>query len=143
MILLVCLLARPKLYVEWRYLICTVSQNLLYHQNRLFNHHIPRSALVESVNRTPLPSIHLVANRKWLLLCAKSLLDDILAIFPELSSVLDTEAVVEHILDLLQTKTRDLGVEEVCTEPLAFVCWKSQRMMNLQMRTHPIPQIAE
>ena len=56
---------------------------------------------------------HLMSDGKWLILCAKPLLDNFLTILPELPSVLDTEAVIEHILDLLQAKTGNLGVEEV------------------------------
>jgi hypothetical protein len=55
----------------------------------------------------------LVSNGKRLLLCAQPLLDDILAILPELSGILDTKAVIEHVPDLLQAKTGDFGVEEV------------------------------
>jgi hypothetical protein len=55
----------------------------------------------------------LVTNSKRLLLRAQPLLDDILAILPELPGVLDTEAVLEDLLNLLQAKTGDLGVEEV------------------------------
>jgi hypothetical protein len=62
----------------------------------------------------------LVTNSKRLLLRAQPLLNDILAILPELSGILDTEAVVEHILNLLQAKTRDLGVEEVWEPSLAI-----------------------
>jgi hypothetical protein len=54
-----------------------------------------------------------VTNSKRLLLRAQPLLDDILAILPELPGVLDTEAVLEDLLNLLQAKTGDLGVEEV------------------------------
>lgn len=57
---------------------------------------------------------HLVTDSKWLILRAQSLLDNILAILPKLSGVLDTKAMIKHILDLLQAKTRDLGIEEVC-----------------------------
>lgn len=54
-----------------------------------------------------------MANGEWLLLRAQPLLDDILTIFPELSGVLDTEAVIEYVLNFLQAETRYLGVEEV------------------------------
>jgi hypothetical protein len=64
--------------------------------------------------------VHLVSNGKWLLLCAQPFLNDILAILPELSGVLDTKAVIKHVFDLLQTKTRDLRIEEVCNPSLAL-----------------------
>lgn len=45
--------------------------------------------------------VDLVSDGKWLLLCAQPLFDDILAILPELSRILDPKAVIKHILDLL------------------------------------------
>ena len=58
--------------------------------------------------------MHLVSNSKRLILRAQPLLDNILAILPKLSGVLDTEAMIKHVLDLLQAQTGDLGVEEIC-----------------------------
>lgn len=49
----------------------------------------------------------------WLLLSAKSFLDNILPILPKLTSVLDAKSVLENILDFLESKTRNLGVEKV------------------------------
>jgi hypothetical protein len=50
--------------------------------------------------------------------------------------------MVKHILDLLQTKTRDLGVEEVCIRSLALDRNLTGKMSNSQISTQPIPQIA-
>ena len=61
--------------------------------------------------------MRLVSNSKRLILRAQPLLDDILAILPKLSGVLDTEAMIKHVLDLLQAQTGDLGVEEICITP--------------------------
>lgn len=58
--------------------------------------------------------MRLVSNSKWLILRAQPLLDDILAILPKLSGVLDTEAMIKHVLDLLQAQTGDLWIEEIC-----------------------------
>lgn len=88
------------------------------------------------------PTLHLVSNSKWLILRAQPLLDNVLAIFPQLSGVLDTKAMIEHILDLLQAKTRDLGIKEVCIASLAPERYRIGKMKNLQIRTHPMPQIA-
>jgi len=97
-----------------------------------------------SVNdHTPASMLLLMADRKWLLLCAKSLLDDVLTVFPELPGILDTKAVIEHILDLLQAETRDFRVKEVYTPPLALEHTdKARGEIYLQMRTQPMPQMA-
>ena len=58
--------------------------------------------------------MRLVSNSKRLILRAQPLLDDILAILPKLSGVLDTEAMIKHVLDLLQAQTGDLWIEEIC-----------------------------
>lgn len=60
-----------------------------------------------------------MADSKRLILRAQPLLDDLLAILPELSGVLDTKAVIKHVLDLLQAKTGYLGIKEVCATSLA------------------------
>ena len=44
----------------------------------------------------------LVSDSKRLVSRAQPLLDDILTILPELSGVLDTKAMIKHILDLFQ-----------------------------------------
>lgn len=46
-----------------------------------------------------------MTSSKWLVLRTEPFLDDVLAIFSELSSVLDTKAVVEHILNFFQSET--------------------------------------
>ena len=79
---------------------------------------------------------------EWLLLRAHSLLDDLLAMLPKLSGVFDTKVVVEHILDLLQAETRNLRVEKVCNPSLAHESSQIPMLTNLQISTHPIPQIA-
>jgi hypothetical protein len=84
----------------------------------------------------------LVTNGKGLLLRAQPLLDDVLAILPELSGVLDTKAVIENVLDFLQAKTRNLGVEEVWKPSLTGVICPRMMIKNLQIRTQPMPQIA-
>jgi hypothetical protein len=93
--------------------------NLLLHQTWLINHRSCEPA-PNKRDDTPLPILCLVADRKRLLLRAKSFLDDILAILPELSGVLNTKAVIEHIFDLFQAETRHLGVEEICS-PLSAI----------------------
>lgn len=54
-----------------------------------------------------------MTNRQWLLLSSQPFLNDILPVFPKLTSVLDAKAVLEHFLDLLESKAGNLGVEEV------------------------------
>lgn len=79
---------------------------------------------------------HLVTDSKWLILCAQPLLDDILAILPKLSGVLDTKAMIEHILNLLQAKTRNLGIEEICTSTLALESHGMEKIEELTDK-HP------
>ena len=86
--------------------------------------------------------VHLVTDSKWLVLRAQPLLDDILAILPKLSGVLDTEAMIKHVLDLFQAQTGDLGIEEVCVALLAFEYDRMRYLNSLQISTQPIPQIA-
>lgn len=93
------------------------------------------TALVRK-GRAPQSTFHLVSNSKWLILRAQPLLDDILAIFPQLSGVLYAEAVIEHIFDLLQAKTRDLGIEEICTSTLALESHRTEKIEELTDK-HP------
>lgn len=70
-------------------------------------------AMLLRFHRAPYCS-DLMTNSKRLLHRPHPLLDDLLAILPQLPRIFDTKPVIENILDLLQCKTGYLRVEEVC-----------------------------